>query len=71
MCKEGQKAADQPLLDKVPVRGVMVDVSKATISMFLHGPNFTPQTSSPTFYTRLKHPKNQQTWLATLIVDEE
>ncbi|PHT53298.1 hypothetical protein CQW23_07760 [Capsicum baccatum] len=71
MCKEWKKAADQSLLDKVPVWGVMMDISKATINSFLHGPNFTPQATSPNFYARLKHRKNQQTWLATLIADGE
>lgn len=71
MCREGEKAADQPLLDKVPVRGVIVDISEATINRFLHGPNFTPQSTSSTLYARLKHRENQRNWLATLIADGE
>lgn len=58
MCKEGQKLSDQPLLDKVPVWGVMVDISATTINRFLPGLNFTPQSTSPTFYTWLKHREN-------------
>ncbi|PHU03334.1 hypothetical protein BC332_28585 [Capsicum chinense] len=71
ICREGEKAAGQPLLDKVPIRGVMVDVFEATINRFLHGPNFTPRATSPTFYAQLKHRENQRSWLATLIADGE
>lgn len=69
ICKEGEKSADQPLLDKVLVRGIMVDVSEATINRFLHGPNFTPQATSPNFYAWLKHQENQRTWLAILLAN--
>lgn len=71
ICKEEEKSAYQPLLDRVPVQGVMVDLSKTTINKFLHGPEFTPQATSPTFYARLKHHANQQSWLATLIAEEK
>ncbi|PHT89784.1 hypothetical protein T459_04897 [Capsicum annuum] len=71
MCREGEKAADQPLLDKVLVQGVMVDISEATINRFLYGPNFTPQATLPTFYVQLNHRENQQNWLDTLIADEQ
>ncbi|PHU07576.1 hypothetical protein BC332_24065 [Capsicum chinense] len=71
MCREGEKIAHQPLLDKVSVWGVMVDVSEETINRFLHGLNFTPQATSTTFYARLKHRKNQQNCLAILIADGE
>ncbi|KAF3657465.1 hypothetical protein FXO37_14926 [Capsicum annuum] len=71
MCREGENAADQPLLDKVLVQGVMVDISEATINRFLYGPNFTPQATLPTFYVQLNHRENQQNWLDTLIADEQ
>ncbi|PHT44898.1 hypothetical protein CQW23_14056 [Capsicum baccatum] len=67
MCKEGEKSPDQPLLDRVPVQGVMVDFSEMTINRFLHGLGFTPQSTSSTFYAWLKLHKIQQSWLANLI----
>lgn len=42
MCKNGETTADQPLLTRVPVRGVNIDISDTTINRFLHGPNFIP-----------------------------
>ncbi|PHU09373.1 hypothetical protein BC332_21233 [Capsicum chinense] len=69
MCKEGEKSMDQPLLDKVPVRGMIVDLLETTINRFLRGPEFTPQATSPKFYARLKHRANQWSWLTTLITE--
>ncbi|PHT36251.1 hypothetical protein CQW23_23951 [Capsicum baccatum] len=69
MCKEGKKSADQPLLDRLPVRGVMVDFLETTINRFLYGLGFTPQVTLSTFYARLKHHENQRSWLATLIAE--
>ena len=69
MCKSGETTADQPLLTRVPVRGVNVDISDTTINRFLHGPNFNPQDTNPAFYHRLKSKDDQRPWLATLIAE--
>ena len=42
MCKVGDRTSDKPLLTKVPVRGVRVDISDAIINRFLHGLAFVP-----------------------------
>jgi len=67
MCKEEERSTGQPLLDRVPVWGVMVDLSEATINRFLHGLEFTSQATLPILYARLKYNANQWSWLATLI----
>lgn len=54
MCKKKEKREDKPTLENVSVRGIMVDISKRTINRFLHGPDFTSQVTSPTFYYQLK-----------------
>lgn len=46
MCKLGEKATDIPTRETILVRVVMVDLSNSTIIRFLHGPNFTPLTTS-------------------------
>lgn len=71
MCKKGEKAADMPNLNKISIRGVMVDLSDSTINRFLHGPNFTPQATSPEFYYRMQERAKQRPWLAKIIVEGE
>lgn len=71
MCKEGDRTSDKPLLTKVAIHGVRVDVSDATINRFLHGSAFVPRATSPTFYAGLKHQENQCKWLTTLIANGE
>lgn len=42
ICKLSEKVVDQPLLDRVWVRGIMVDVSIRTINKLLNGLDFIP-----------------------------
>ncbi|PHT38690.1 hypothetical protein CQW23_22263 [Capsicum baccatum] len=69
MCKSGETTSDQPLLTRVLVRGVNIDISNTTINSFLHGSNFTSQVTNPVFYHHLKSKENQHPWLATLIAE--
>lgn len=71
MCKKGEKAADKPNMNQIPVRSVMVDLSDRTINWFLHGPNFIPPVTSQKFYHRMTDRANQRTWLAQVIADGE
>lgn len=43
ICKIGEKAMDMTNMDRIPVRGVMVNLSIRTIKIFLHGANFIHQ----------------------------
>ncbi|PHT32705.1 hypothetical protein CQW23_29042 [Capsicum baccatum] len=71
MCKQGEKVVDQPLLERFLMRGVMVYLSERTINRFLHGPDCTPQDTSPILYSWLKDCEKQHPWLANLIAEGE
>ncbi|PHT35754.1 hypothetical protein CQW23_23454 [Capsicum baccatum] len=71
MCRSEERVTDYSLLDRVQVRGVRVDVSIRTINRFLHGPNFTPQDTSPSVYARIKNWAKQHPWLANIIAERK
>lgn len=49
MYLKGEKDADKPNMNQIPVMGVMVDLSDYTINQFLHGPNFIHLVTSQEF----------------------
>ncbi|PHT40486.1 hypothetical protein CQW23_19340 [Capsicum baccatum] len=69
MCNSGETTEDQPLLTRVRVRGVNVDIFYMTINRFIQEPNFNPQDTNPAFYHRLKSKDDQRPWFATLIAE--
>lgn len=71
MCKPCDKVADHPLLVRVWVRGVSIDISTRAINRFLHGPDFMPRDTTLSFYAQIKNKDKPLAWLANIITDGE
>lgn len=71
ICKKGKRSIDMPNMDRIPVRGIMVDVPDSTINRFLHRADFIPPTTNLDFYSRINDRANQHPWLAQILVEGE
>lgn len=58
-------------MNKIQVRGVMVYLSDNTINRFLHGPTFTPPTTSLEFFYTMWEREKQRPWLDKIIAEGE
>lgn len=57
--QERRESHGQINMNRIPVRGVMVDLLDCTISRFLHGEEFVPPTTTREFYHRMSDRVNQ------------
>lgn len=59
ICMKKEKAMDMPNTDRMPLWGVMVDVSDHPINRLLHGENFIPPTTTPNLFHKISDKANQ------------
>ncbi|MCD7447370.1 hypothetical protein HAX54_027847 [Datura stramonium] len=59
----GQKASEMPILTKVQLCGVTVDISTTTINRMVYGPEFAPLVKTMEFDYRMRERHNQHPWL--------
>ncbi|MCE2055496.1 hypothetical protein HAX54_042738 [Datura stramonium] len=69
MCKKGQKASEIPILTRVQIHGVPVDISANTINMMLYGQEFTPRARTIKFDYKMRERHSQRPWFSQVLTD--